>query len=88
MHPQTMTEANSSTTIDMNKVAGDRLSCRDAEHRRPPSVVACPVILNVTLARHGATMSIIIVPMLMMAIPATVLPMVVVPVIIHLLHGN
>jgi hypothetical protein len=88
MHPQTITEVNNSTTIDIDRDWVDRLTRRDDDDRPSPPVIASRIIANVMSVRSGGTMSIIIVPMFMMAIPTAVMPMVVVPVVIHLLHSN
>jgi hypothetical protein len=72
----------------MNRDWTDRFMDRDDEDRGSPPVIATPGMSNVVFGGSDGAISIIIVPMLMMAIPTAVLPMVMVPIVIHLLHAN
>jgi hypothetical protein len=73
---------------DMNRDGADRFTNRDDEDRRSLPVIASLGMSIVASVRSDGTISIIIMPMLMMAIPTAVLPMVMVPIVIHLFHAN
>jgi hypothetical protein len=88
MHPQTITEANSSTTSEMNRDWADRFTDRDDEDRGQLPVIATLGMSNAVFVRPDGVISIIVVPMLMMAIPTAVLPMVMVPIVIHQFRAN